>query len=242
MRKDIKKGKITMTITIGIACFALVLVMCMQFKIVNETDITSIENMREAELREELANWKSKYEETNQKYEETVAKIEEYKKTKQSNEETEKLVEEELDQVNLSLGKTDVQGEGIEVTLRETNNEEIARINADDLLVIVNSLKMAGAEAISINDERIINMSDIVDIEERFIKVNGQRILAPYIIKAIGNSSYLESALTGNGGHVDDMKKIGQDVSIQKSNKVKILKYNDEIKTKYIQYFIIDKD
>ena len=235
MRKDIKKGKITMTITIGIACFALVLVMCMQFKIVNETDITSIENMREAELREELANWKSKYEETNQKYEETVAKIEEYKKTKQSNEETEKLVEEELDQVNLSLGKTDVQGEGIEVTLRETNNEEIARINADDLLVIVNSLKMAGAEAISINDERIINMSDIVDIEERFIKVNGQRILAPYIIKAIGNSSYLESALTGNGGHVDDMKKIGQDVSIQKSNKVKILKYNDEIKTKYIQ-------
>ena len=78
-------------------------------------------------------------------------------------------------------------------------------------------------------------MSDIVDISRTFIKVNGQRILAPYIIKAIGNSSYLESALTGNGGHIDDMKKIGQDVSIEKTNRVKILKYNDEIKTKYIQ-------
>ena len=42
MKKPIRKGKITMVITIGIACFALVLVMCMQFKIVNETDITSI--------------------------------------------------------------------------------------------------------------------------------------------------------------------------------------------------------
>ena len=87
MKKRMKKGKITMIITIGISCFALVLVMFMQFKIVNETDITSIENMREAELRTELANWKSKYEETNQKYEETTQKIEEYKQTSQSNEE-----------------------------------------------------------------------------------------------------------------------------------------------------------
>ena len=65
-----KKRKITMTITIGIACFALVMVMTMQFKIVNEADITSIENMRETELRTELANWKQKYEETNAQHEE----------------------------------------------------------------------------------------------------------------------------------------------------------------------------
>ena len=233
MKKNIKKGKITMAITIGIACFALIMIMFMQFKIVNETDITSIENMREAELRTELASWKSKYDEANQKYEETMKKIEEYKSTSQSNEETEKLVDEELSQVNMMLGKTDVQGEGIEVTLRETNNEEVARINGDDLLVIVNALINSGAEAISINDERIINMSDIVDINEAFIKVNGKRILAPYVIKAIGNSSYLETALIGNGGHVDEMKKIGQDVSIEKINKVKILKYDGEINLKY---------
>ena len=107
MKKDIKKGKITMTITIGIACFCLVLVMFMQFKIVNETDITSIENMKEAELRTELANWKSKYEEADQAYQETQAKIQEYKETKQSNEETEKVVNSELEQINLSLGTTD---------------------------------------------------------------------------------------------------------------------------------------
>ena len=55
----IKKGKITITVTIGIACFALALVMFMQFKVVNETDITSIETMRESELQTELADWKS---------------------------------------------------------------------------------------------------------------------------------------------------------------------------------------
>lgn len=235
MKGNIKKGKITMTITIGIACFALALVMSMQFKIVNETDITSIEDMREAELRTELANWKSKYQETNQKYEEITQKVDEYKDNKQSNQETKKIVDEELAQVNMNLGTTDVQGEGIEITLRDTEDEDIKKITSDDLLLIVNSLKYAGAEAISINGERIINMSDIVDINETFIKVNGQRIFEPYIIKAIGNQSYLESALIGNGGPVDEMKKLEQDVSIEKSNKIKIEKYNKDIKMKYIQ-------
>ena len=234
MKKNIKKGKITMTITMVIACFALALVMSMQFKIASETDITSIENMREAELRTELANWKSKYEEVEKKYEETSSKIDEYKQNKESNEDTEKLVDDELQQVNMQLGKVDVQGEGIEVTLRETDNEEISRITADDLILIVNALKVSGAEAISINDERIINMSDMVDINQSFIKINGQRIVAPYIIKAIGNQSYLESSLISNGGPVDEMKKIGQDVSITKSNKVIVQKYNKEIKIKYM--------
>ena len=236
---NIKKGKITMTITIGIACFVLVLVMFMQFKIVNETDITSIENMRETELRTELANWKSKYDEVNAQYEDTQSKIEEYKQTKESNEETEKLVDEELSAVNMNLGKTDVEGEGIEIILKETDNEEISQINADDLLVIVNALKLAGAEAISINDERIINMSDIVNInantDDLSVRINGQRILAPYVIKAIGNPTYLESELLGNGGYVDQLRTIGHDVSIEKKDNIKILKYNDEITTKYIQ-------
>ncbi len=230
-----KEGKITMAIAVCIACFALVFVMSMQFKIVNQTDITAIENMRETELQTELANWKAKYQETETKYEEIEAKIEEYQKTKQSNEETGKILEEELEQVNMTLGKTDVEGEGIEITLRETENEEISKISANDLLVMVNSLKLAGAEAISINDERIINMSDIVTINDTFIKVNGQRILAPYVIKAIGNQTYLESALLGNGGHLDELEKIGHNVSIQKINKIKINQYKDEIKIKYME-------
>ncbi len=240
MKTSIKKGKVTMAIAVAISCFVLVFVMLMQFKIVNQTDITAIENMRETELRTELANWKAKYEETNQKYKETEEKINEYKKTKQSNEETEKLVDSELEQVNMNLGKTDIQGDGISINLKENSNDENQKkTRADDLLMIVNSLKVAGAEAISINNERIINMSDIVDINlndyEWFIKVNGQRILAPYEIKAIGNQTYLESALLGNGGYVDELKKQERNISIEKVNNIKITKYNDEIKTKYIE-------
>lgn len=236
MKKKMKKGKITMIITAGIACFILVLVMTMQFKIVNEVDVTSIENMRKSELSTELANWKTRYDEVNKQYEDTLSKIEEYKNNKESNEETSNLMDSELEQINMSLGKTDVEGEGIIININETDNEEVEDITADDLLLIVNALKLAGAEAISINDERIINMSDIVYIDAAgVIRVNGERILAPYTIKAIGDSSYLESSLTGNGGVVDNMKKKEQDVTIQKENNITISKYNGEITTKYIQ-------
>ena len=236
MKKKMKKGKITMIITVGIACFVLVLVMTMQFKIVNEADVTSIENMRKSELSTELANWKTRYDEVNQQYEETLNMIEEYKNNSESNEQTSNLMDSELEQINMSLGKTDVEGEGIIININETDNEEVEDITADDLLLIVNALKLAGAEAISINDERIINMSDIVYIDAAgVIRVNGERILAPYSIKAIGDSSYLESSLTGNGGVVDDMKKKEQDVTIQKENNVKISKYNGEIETKYME-------
>ena len=90
------KEKIVMSITVGIACFALMLVMFMQFKVVKQTDLTSIENMREEELRTELANWKKMYKEAEEQYNEKTAKLAEYKEKEQSTEDSSKLVEKEL--------------------------------------------------------------------------------------------------------------------------------------------------
>lgn len=230
-----KKGKITMTITIGLACFVLIAVMFMQFKIIGLTDVTNIETMREEELRTQLANWKTQYEEVNQKYEETQETIKEYQEKKQSNDETAELLQQELDQINMILGKTDVQGQGVIITINKVESEDVPAISAIDLQLIVNSLKNAGAEAISINNERIINTTDIVDIADLYIKINAQRILAPYEIKAIGDQTYLESGLLGNGGIVDELRSVGEDIKIEKNNKVVITKYTGEIKSKYME-------
>ena len=219
----LKKGKITVVITIAIACFALITVMFMQFKVVNETDITSIETMKEEELRTELANWKEKYKEAEQQYEEKTTKLSEYEEKKQSNVESSELVQNELEQVNMYLGKTDVTGEGIKITLKDFVDED------------GNLQSITGAEAISINEERITNMSDIVYISDSIIYINQQRVLSPYQISAIGNQTYLESILLGNGGYVDELKKLGFEVNIEKGNKITIPKYKKELPHKYIQ-------
>lgn len=207
-----KKGKVTLIIMIAISCFVLSLVMCMQFKIVKQTDITLIEAMREEELKSELANFKQLYKQAEEQYQEKLLKLNEYREKEESEEESEKLIANELIQSTMYLGKTDVKGEGIIITIKDIDEltiegENIDPISAEDLLIIVDYLRLAGAEAISINEERIINMSEIVDISSYIIFVNQQRILSPYVIKAIGNPATLESTLLGNGGYIEELRK-----------------------------------
>lgn len=229
-----KKEKIVMAITIGLSTFILVAVMFMQFKVVKQADITSIETMTESELRSELIAWREKYEELQVKHQDIITKIQEYQEEYKSDEETEKLFEAELSGLKMLLGETDVQGQGITITISEIGVED-DKINYEDLLYIVNSLKGAGAEAISINNQRIINRTDIVTINlDTYIKINGKRIFGPYTIKAIGNQTYLESALLGSGGYVDELEKWGFQIDIQRSDNVQINAYSNELSTKYI--------
>ena len=76
-----KKGKSTMTITIGLMCLILSTVIFVQFKTINQTDITSLENMREDELRTEISNFKQKITEIEDQLKETNLKIKEYEET-----------------------------------------------------------------------------------------------------------------------------------------------------------------
>lgn len=233
-----KKGKKTMIITIGLICFILTYVIFLQFRTVEQTNIAQIEEMRESELREKLAIWKEKYEETNIEYEESTAKLGEYIQKKDSDQETSKLLEQELKKAQILAGKLDVKGEGIIITIKDGPSSENGRVSSYDLLDLVNELKLAGAEAISINDQRITNATDIVNVAvssyDSTILVNSKRISAPYTIKVIGSQKYLESSLTTKiVGYIDTHSEL--DISIEKQNNVKIRKYEDEIKIKYAQ-------
>ena len=209
---------------------------------VKESNSAISNNYEENSLRAEVLKYKEKYDNKYKELEKAEKELEKQRQNATQNNSDLESKEEEIKQGNKILGLSEVTGPGVTVTLSDSKKDISSALDPSSLVVhdldvlsVINELQNAGAEAISINDERIINMSDIVNISSTFIKVNGQRILSPYIIKAIGDPAYLESGLIGNGGHVDSMKKTGQDVSITKPNKVKILKYNDEIKTKYIQ-------
>ena len=144
-----KKGKTTITITIGLACFVLVLIIFMQFKVVYQTDISSIDTMREEELKTELANLKSKYEDAEKKYQETTETLKKYMEESSTDSQTKANLQEELENLELLLGLTNVEGTGIEITLKDPANIEEAekeiehteqRISASELMRIVKQL------------------------------------------------------------------------------------------------------
>jgi len=235
------KEKKIMIVTISLVCFLLVMIISMQFKVVQETQESNIDMMKEAELRQQLANWKSKYEDTKEKYDETIETIESYKKETSSDNQTKNTLQTELASLELALGKTDVEGEGIIITLTEKSeseleeDEQLTPISAEDLIYIINYLKDAGAEAISINDERVVNTTDIVDIGET-IKMNSKHLRTnTYTIKAIGNNSYLENSIFGKGGYAEQLEITGIKTTSQKSNRVRILKYTGDYNIKYME-------
>ncbi len=228
----LKKGKRIIIITIGIVCFVLTYVMFLQFKTIEQTNITEIESLTEADLREKVSTWRTSYEEINEKLKESTEKLKEYKEKRKSNQEASEILDKELLQAQTIAGITDVEGQGVVVTLTDNNDEYIS---ADDLMSLVYELNLAGAEAISINDQRIINMSDIVDINMEdgmhFMLINKKRIVAPYTVKVIGDQKYLESALTTkNVGFID---QYSGNATLQKQNNIKIGKYDGEINLEY---------
>ncbi len=232
MKKE-KKNKIVMTIIIGLVCIVFFAVMFMQFKTIEETNIADIKYMRETELRTAISEWKSKYEDTQKQLDANRKSVQEYRKSIEKNGEASELIDKDLAESNMLLGKTDVVGEGVIVTL---NNTPDCTITYFHLLELVNELRYAGAEAISINDARVVTTTEMTQVIDSRMQVSGHRIASPYVIKAIGNQTYLSSTLSlKDSGFIDRYKASGMDVKLEKGNNIKILKYNGDLKVKYME-------
>ncbi len=109
------------------------------------------------------------------------------------------------------LGLAPVEGPGVMVKL--TENFRVGAIvapivQAQDLSVLVNELWAAGAEAIAINNIRLLATSGFRQ-DERGILVGAVRIRPPYQLEAIGNSTAIRAALHIRGGFVDGARAIG---------------------------------
>lgn len=209
----------------------LVMTMFIQFRTVEMTDIETLQTLREVELRTEIASFQKKTKEIESKLGETEQKISEYNKELKNKKSAPELIKKELKQAEEFLGYTEITGRGMVLNLSDRKNE----IDSMDILLLINQLKGAGAEAISVNDERIISNSEVVTVNGNLIYINGRKQTSPYTIKAIGDEKELENALTTKGGIVNEMKLSNKEVIYNSSSKLIIPKYKGEIINKYIK-------
>jgi uncharacterized protein YlxW (UPF0749 family) len=111
-------------------------------------------------------------------------------------------------------GRLALEGPGIRITMYDNMDSEIIGfdINDDvihdvDILNILNDLKIAGAEAISINNQRIISTSEI-KCAGPVIRINGRSIGTPFVIKAIGDPKVLMASVNAPGTYGDTLKSV----------------------------------
>jgi len=129
-----------------------------------------------------------------------------------------KLLAKQLVQAQFLAGLTDVKGPGVVVTLNDSKTPLPAGMPAGilgatppniihdtDIGQVVNELKAAGAEAISVNDQRLVAVSP-VRCAGPTIFVNNTPQTPPYTIKAIGDPRTLATALNISGGIADQIQ------------------------------------
>ena len=235
-KKKINKATLVLSIVSGAIALVLIASMFVQFRTVSESKELNIEGLRDDELRTQIASYKSKYEETMEQYNSNQNTINEYETAINENKETTELLDEEINQAKSLLGLTDVKGSGVIVTLTDTEDALYTYI-ADDLIMLLNELKYAGAEAISINDNRIINLADIVTLNDGLIILYGDvRLTSPYVVKAIGDPTYLMSTLSiKNSGYIDQMKANGMEIDVKQDNNIEIGAYTGDLDIKYLK-------
>lgn len=150
-------------------------------------------------------------------------------------------IKEENRVLSLRASLVDVEGPGVVLTITDSKtpvkdgeNPNLYLIHDEDMLRIVNELRAAGAEAISINDQRLIGTSEI-RCSGPTNTVNGKIFAPPFIIKAIGDTKTLHSSLTMRGGVVESLKYWGIEVKIQDEAHITVPAYDGTMKQNYIK-------
>jgi uncharacterized protein YlxW (UPF0749 family) len=137
----------------------------------------------------------------------------------------------------LVAGFTAVSGPGIEVVLTDADDTPVSefvtrRLNGDDLLKVVNELRVANAEAIALNGERLISQSEIVTAGNG-IMVNQRRVSRPYHFKAIGEAAVLARALKAKGGILENLQFYGTRATITPKRIIRVPAYRGRIDLRY---------
>lgn len=139
----------------------------------------------------------------------------------------------DLQNAKFLAGLTDVSGPGIVVTLNDSkkrfpDNPDIqlaVMIHDSDINAVVNELKAAGAEAISINDERFVSTT-AARCAGPTVFVNNTPQTPPYVIQAIGKPDTLDKALRLPLGVFDTISNMDPSmINIVESNKLTIPAY-----------------
>ena len=232
-------------ITLGIMCLLLTMATVIQIKTINGANQVASSTFTSNNLRDQVLKWKERYDTTYSSLQTSEKRLEDVREQASDNTEGSSEKEEELKRNNMLLGLTDVTGEGVIVTLKDNDKVTASTTLGDiseyivhysDILGIVNELKNAGAEAISVNDVRVVNMTEFADIYGYIIMKPSQRITSPYVIKAIGSQTQLINTLSiKETGFIDYRTSQGKTVKLEKQRNIKIPKYTGEIEVRYMK-------
>jgi uncharacterized protein YlxW (UPF0749 family) len=236
----LNKEKIRAYIWIGIISILLGIIISFQVKVVQNNLLSGLSpNVRSRQLIVELEVVKEK----KKLLEEDVISLEnELNEIKTSISKENTLIDSLYSQsreCKKIAGMTNVHGTGVTISIDNSKDEYVSASSNivyeyNLILNLINELNAAGAEAISINDQRIINTTEIRTAGNSLM-INKIPVIAPIEIKAIGNIKTLSASINQRFGIVSIIRDKGYFIETFQSDDVVIAKYDGSIEFEYIQ-------
>jgi uncharacterized protein YlxW (UPF0749 family) len=128
-----------------------------------------------------------------------------------------KAAEERLDTLGILTGTAPATGPGVVITITDPDQKVTAAL----LLDALQELRDAGAEAVQINGVRVVADTWFSDTAGG-VAVSGERVSSPYVIRAIGDSATMASAMDIPGGVTESVRREGATSQVVQATKVNI--------------------
>lgn len=157
-----------------------------------------------------------------------------------------KALNDQLQEYKSIACLTEGQGPGVLVTLRDAPtagptggvnslvNPELI-IHDTDIQKVTNELYASGAEAISVNNLRLCATSSIRCVGPT-VQVDGVRIAAPILVRAVGDKDTLYNGINLNGGVLSELRSANPAmVSVERVNLLTMPAYGGSTARKWLQ-------
>jgi uncharacterized protein YlxW (UPF0749 family) len=137
----------------------------------------------------------------------------------------------DLEQLRMMAGLRAMAGPGVVVELddspqplRPGDDPNTVILHYTDLQVVVNELWANGAEAVAINDERIVSTTGINCVGTTIL-CNTKRMAPPYRVSAIGDVDRMQSAVERSDGSLATLRGFGFPVKVVRSLRLVVPAY-----------------
>ena len=135
----------------------------------------------------------------------------------------------QISDYEMFIGLNKLEGPGIILKINDGNTNALVEntdeinnklLHDNDMALILNELRVAGAQAISVNNHRVVPWSGVI-CNWAFIGFDdGEMEYAPFNIYAIGDPEKLQAALLEDGSHIKELMFRKLYVDIEKVDKI----------------------
>lgn len=195
--------------------FSLGLALAIQVRSTNDHH-SQLRGARQEDLvriLDELDGRQQRLQQEKAELEQSLAKLENSSnQAKEAQEQTRKKVTE----LGVLAGTVKATGPGIVLTVDDPQGQ----VKADMLLDTLQELRAAGAEAIQINDVRVVVNTYFTDLSGGGVQIDGKKVSQPYRFTVVGNPQDLTPALNIPGGVVRTLESHQARATISQQQKV----------------------